>query len=78
VLAYPNPSNFVFNLEISTSSEENIEIRVYDMLGRQIETRSILLYKVSFSYIGANYPTAVYNIVITQGEDIKMIKVIKR
>lgn len=77
-VVYPNPTIDSFLFEITSVSKEPIELKVYDMIGRQIETRTISFDAVSSTYIGANYPTGVYNIIITQGEHIKMVKVIKR
>ncbi len=77
-VVYPNPTIDSFLLEIISESTEPIEIKVYDMIGRQIENRTISFDEVSSTYIGTNYPTGVYNIIITQGEHLKMVKVIKR
>ncbi len=77
-VVYPNPTIDSFLLEIISESTEPIEIKVYDMIGRQIENRTISFDEVSSTYIGTNYPTGVYNIIITQGVHLKMVKVIKR
>lgn len=78
VVASPNPFDESVQLLTSTSSNEIIQLRVYDILGRQIETRNITTDDLSSTFIGANYPSGVYTIAVTQGEHLKTIKVIKR
>ena len=78
VKAYPNPFAENFKLDINTSSEEQVNVSVFDMLGREIETRQSNLDAMNTLEIGDYYPTGVYNIVVTQGEHVKSLRVIKR
>lgn len=75
---YPNPFANNFKLDINTSSEDQIELVVYDMLGRQMETRTIQVSDLDTQEIGTNYASGVYNLIIKQADNIKTLRVIKR
>lgn len=75
---YPNPFENNFKLDINTSSEEQIQISVYDMLGRQMESKIIQFADLDNQEIGANYASGVYNVILKQGENLKTLRVIKR
>ena len=78
VKAYPNPFAANFKLEINTSSESNVGVKVYDMIGRLIETHQSDVPQMTTLEIGNLYPTGVYTIVVTQGNKVKTLRVIKR
>ena len=77
-VAYPNPYSETFNLSLTTVSEEKVGIVVYDMTGRLIERREVRATDIVEQQIGDQYPSGVYNVVVTQGEDVKTLRVIKR
>ncbi|MGG7037113.1 MAG: T9SS type A sorting domain-containing protein [Flavobacterium sp.] len=76
VMTFPNPFDSEFNIKITTLNNEQIELKVYDMLGRTIEQRYIQ--QTDIVEIGSNYPSGFYNIIVRQGEKEKMLRVIKR
>ena len=78
VRIYPNPYTDNFNVSLTTSNEGKVSIVIYDMVGRQIEKREVNPREVSEVKIGDKYPSGVYNVVVTQGEDVRTLKVIKR
>ena len=78
VKAYPNPYTETFNLSLSTSSEDKVSVVVYDMTGRLIERREVRPSDMVEQQIGDRYPSGVYNVVVTQGEEVKTVRVIKR
>ena len=78
VKAYPNPYTETFNLSLTTASEDKVGIVVYDMTGRLIERREVRPSDMVEQQIGDRYPSGVYNIVVTQGEEVKTLRVIKR
>ena len=51
---------------------------VYDMTGRLIERREVRPSDMAEQKIGDRLPSGVYNIVVTQGEEVKTLRVIKR
>ena len=78
VKAYPNPSDSIFQLNFTTSSESQIEMRVYDMIGKLIETRQFSTTEMNNQEVGNSYPTGIYNVIVTQGEEMKTLRVIKK
>ncbi|MEC4005926.1 T9SS type A sorting domain-containing protein [Flavobacterium sp. SUN052] len=77
-LAYPNPFAENFKLKVTTNSDENVSVRVYDMLGKLVEDRKVNATDVETLEVGAGYQTGVYNVIVTQGENTKSVRVIKR
>jgi hypothetical protein len=75
VVTYPNPFTNNFNLNVTTTSSENVEMRVYDMMGRLIEKHQVESNTVE---VGNSYPTGIYNVIVTQGKEMKTIRVIKK
>ena len=76
--AYPNPFDDAFALNIASETNVVVNVKVYDMLGKLIETRTVNATDVNQQKIGAGYPAGVYNIVVTVGENLKTFRVIKR
>lgn len=76
--AYPNPFTKNFNVDINTSSEEPIQIVVYNIVGQQIESRTVSASNLDTQEIGANYKSGIYNVIIKQGDRIKTLRIIKR
>lgn len=77
-LIAPNPYFEYFGLNVATLSQEPVMVKVYDMLGKLVENKNIDLSSVSELQMGANYPSGVYNVIISQGQEVKTLRVIKR
>jgi|GEM_PF-258072 len=78
VIAYPNPFDTHFNLEVKTTSDTHIQVKVYDMIGKLIEEKYTSPSEVQNITIANQYPSGVYNLVITQESNTKTLRVIKR
>jgi hypothetical protein len=78
VVAYPNPYNANFNLRLTSSNTATIAVAVYDMTGRQIENRTVNSSEINNIALGDNYPSGVYNVLVTQGAEIKTLRLIKK
>lgn len=76
--AIPNPYSESFHLEIQTATESTIQVRIYDMLGKLVENRSIEASDIQNVLIGANYPTGIYNVNVSQGENTHTLRIIRR
>jgi hypothetical protein len=76
--AYPNPFADNFMIDVKTSSSSVIAIKVYDMVGRLVEQRSVAVSELENSTIGDRYPSGVYNVVVTQDETVQTVRVVKR
>jgi uncharacterized protein (DUF2141 family) len=78
VKAYPNPYTENFSLDLITANEEKITLVAYDMTGRIIDKKVVNPSDVASLQFGNGYESGVYNIVITQGQQVKTLRVIKR
>ena len=75
---YPNPFTESFNLNLTNSSQEVVELVVYDMTGKLIEKLQVNPIVVAELHVGDRYPSGVYNVIVTQGNEVKTLRVIKR
>jgi hypothetical protein len=48
------------------------------MIGKLIETRQFSTTEMNNQEVGSSYPSGVYNVIVTQGEEMKTLRVIKR
>lgn len=79
VIAAPNPYNDTFKLSIQSSTPSNIDIKVYDMIGRLIQSYSKVPYsEVSNLEMGSGLPSGIYTILVKQDDKSKSIQVIKK
>ena len=69
---YPNPFTSEFTLEANVNSNVN----VYDMTGRLIDSRN--LSQGEAQMMGAGYPSGLYNVIVSDGQSSKTIRMIKR
>ncbi|MDQ6815177.1 MAG: T9SS type A sorting domain-containing protein [Bacteroidota bacterium] len=71
-----NPSTDLFTILLSSNSTEKLSLRVVDILGRVVETRSGILPK-GILQIGAEYKKGIYFGEIIQQDQIEKFKIIK-
>jgi hypothetical protein len=77
-VAYPNPFATTFAINVQTSSQELVYLKVYDMLGRLVEQRETNTDSKETTMFGERYPSGVYSVVVTQGNVTETLRVIKR
>ena len=77
-VAYPNPFAEGFHLDVTTSINEQIEIKIYDMAGRLLDSRSGTESQTKANTLGESYPAGVYSVIVSQGINSKVLKVVKR
>ena len=78
VKAFPNPFARHFTLAIQSSSDDLVQVQIYDMIGRELEVQKATVSELSTKEIGTNYPSGVYNVVVSQGDKVKSVRMIKR
>jgi len=76
--AYSNPYTSSFKLELSSDNDENVDISVFDMLGKLLTHRNVCPTDLNSMELGEEYLAGVYNVIIRQGNDTKIIRMIKR
>ena len=77
LIAYPNPSNNVFNFKINGANNEAVSKLVFDMTGRQIEKKVVNANDFKNISLGQNYSGGVYNVMVAQGSNSKMVRLVK-
>jgi hypothetical protein len=78
VLALPNPFSSNFGLDMTSFTDSNVTIQIYDMIGKLLESREVKYTEVVDQTMGDNFPSGVYNVIVSQGEIIRTLRVIKR
>ncbi|MGV3459400.1 MAG: GEVED domain-containing protein [Flavobacterium sp.] len=75
--AFPNPFTETFALEFDSQSQEMVNITVYDMTGKLVDTRETTVGELPDLKFGDSLAAGVYNLILTQGETIKTLRVVK-
>lgn len=78
VVAHPNPFVHDFNLSVQTDNNQNVTVKVYDLWGRPLESATVEMNVGHEVKLGGSYPAGTYHVIISQGESIKTLHVIKR
>ena len=77
-VVYPNPFSNNFNLTIENGTTENVKITIYDLTGRLIDTKTVNYSEIENLELGNDYPSGVYNLILTQGTETKSLRIVKR
>jgi hypothetical protein len=77
-VAYPNPFQNSFAIDLKTSNTGPVSLAIYDMTGRLLESKEIKADGLSTQTIGERYPSGVYNVIVTQGENTQTVRVVKK
>jgi uncharacterized delta-60 repeat protein len=78
VLASPNPFDTNCSIVVSTGNLDLVRINVYDMTGRLLETHKDVAVKMQSISFGDKYPAGVYIVLVSQGDETRSVRVIKR
>ena len=76
VRVYPNPFANQFRINIESSSDENLSIRIFDVLGQLIEKQGNIAYSTDVT-IGSNLARGVYILEVSQGDKVDLIRIVK-
>ena len=77
-LAFPNPFDSEFNINLTPQSTDPIELKIYDMLGRQIENHYVKPSEINSIRMGTTYPPGFFTVLIKQGLQERNVKVLKK
>lgn len=78
VFAYPNPFSDNFKLSLESPSNDKVNVAVFDLSGKLIEQREINSNEINALDLGNNYPSGVFNVIVTQGTNNKIVRVVKQ
>ncbi len=74
---YPNPYIDVINFQFSQSIGENVSLKVYDVLGRQVFSKTLQIFENTTSVNLQVLPSAEYLVQLTNNTFIYHTKIIK-
>jgi hypothetical protein len=77
-VAYPNPFADNFSIDVRTAAESMVNVKVYDMTGRLLESHNVSVAAMQSFTVGDRYPSGVYNVIVSQNENVRTLRVIKR
>jgi hypothetical protein len=77
VRAFPNPTTHLFTIDVQSSSNEPIEVKVFDMIGHMVYYRKGLL-KEEHHRFGQMLTDGMYMLHVTQGDKQQTITIIKK
>ncbi len=77
-VAYPNPFNYGFTIELNSASTSAVTVVVYDMLGKKLEHKEVSASEINSVTIGANLTSGVYNVIVSQDGASESLRMIKR
>lgn len=78
VIAFPNPFETEFNINLTPQSLDPVELKIYDMLGRLIENHHVKSSEIDSMRIGTTYPSGFFTVLIKQGQQERKVKVLKK
>ncbi|WP_170826828.1 T9SS type A sorting domain-containing protein [Flavobacterium caeni] len=76
--AYPNPFTADFTIDVATPSTQKVSVKVYDMLGKLVESREVDAADRQIERVGSQFPAGVYNVIVNQDGNVRTLRVIKR
>lgn len=76
-VVYPNPTTDYFQFEIQ-SDLTKIDISFYDISGRLIDTFNGQLSDINQKQLGQQFPSGVYTAVVSNGNEVKIIRIVKQ
>jgi len=71
-----NPSPNYFELQLNGRAGNNLQLRVFDLLGRVVETKSSLQSNQTIRF-GMSYNPGIYVVQITQGTETQTLRLVK-
>lgn len=75
---HPNPYENYFHIQLTSSSDEHVAIKVFDMLGKVVEEHTVLPSDLEALTIGKDLSNGEYSIQIIQAGNLVTLRVIKR
>jgi hypothetical protein len=72
----PNPSSSSFTVSLEGEPGKSLQLRVTDVLGRLVESRSNVQPNTQLK-VGQNWKPGIYILQVQQGQESKTIKLVK-
>jgi hypothetical protein len=78
VAVSPNPYESDFSIDVSSASESPVGFKVYDMLGRLVDSFTMATDQARTVRFGSGYASGVYSISAVQDGRLKTLRIIKK
>ena len=78
VQTYPNPFTLTFRLKMETNSDAPVNIRLMDIGGRIIENHELPVNDLLTKEFGTDCIAGVYLVVVTQGQSVNTLRLVKQ
>ncbi|OYU83243.1 MAG: hypothetical protein CFE24_12255 [Flavobacterium sp. BFFFF2] len=78
IKAIPNPFETEYVLMVQGGNQTPVQVAVYDMLGKQVEQFSVEANELENRSLGTNYSSGIYNVMISQGDEQQVVRIIKK
>ncbi|OYU83992.1 MAG: hypothetical protein CFE24_08600 [Flavobacterium sp. BFFFF2] len=78
IKAIPNPFETDYVLMAQGGNQTPVQVVVYDMLGKQVEQFSVEANELENRSLGSNYNSGIYNVMISQGNDQQVVRIVKK
>jgi hypothetical protein len=76
-IATPNPFSSHFTVNVTTMDLGPVQIDVYDMIGKLVESKMVEASEAANFELGSHYASGLYNVHVTQGENKTNLKLVK-
>jgi hypothetical protein len=76
VLAMPNPSSTIFNLQIKGTNDSPVTVKILDMFGQVVEVHQKIASNTSLK-VGRRLAAGSYFAEVTQGNQRKIVRLVK-
>lgn len=78
ISAYPNPFADSFKISALSSSDEPVNVQVFDLTGKLLDNVTMQPQELSSLRLGDRYAAGIYNVVVAQEGQQKLIKIVKQ
>jgi hypothetical protein len=76
-LAIPNPFGESFYIQLKTNQEEPVHLRLVDVSGKLICEKEVVIQELERVHLGEGLSNGVYQVLITQANEAKILRVVK-
>jgi len=73
----PNPFDKSFSLQLQSPIKDDVTVTIFDVLGKKLSSETMSIEVLKNAIFGTSLASGVYQVVISQGENKEVIKVIK-
>lgn len=74
----PNPFQHSFSIALTSQNQSKVNIRIYDIMGRLIESKELEFDQVHNVELGNNLPAGVYHVLVSQDNENQTLRMIKQ